>query len=223
MRSIDQSQLLKTFRACCAVMLFAPIVWGAVSAWASQSNRTETHVSSRRTTPRKKAASLPGKEDSQNPNSLERINSRADFDLLARVYYRGPFHALAHVMFVIDRRSRDRVYYVNSRAYQFHRDFVNATYLSLERGRAFYDNNLLKTDRRFILGTIAYQTAAVHERHQRLDALRAEHQRIETELQQVKALADDPRPVVVLENGDTRVIVPVADRQPNRATQPIVY
>ena len=70
---------------------------------------------------------------------------------------------------------------------------------------------------------LAYQTAAVHERHQRLDALRAEHQRIETELQQVKALADDPRPVVVLENGDTRVIVPVADRQPNRATQPIVY
>jgi hypothetical protein len=63
-------------------------------------------------------------------------------------------------MFVIDRRSRDRVYYVNSRAYQFHKDFVNATYLSLERGRAFYDNNFLKSDRRFILGTIAYQTAA---------------------------------------------------------------
>ena len=63
-------------------------------------------------------------------------------------------------MFVIDRRSRDRVYYVNSRGYQFHKDFVNATYLSLERGRAFYDNNFLKPDRRFILGTIAYQTAA---------------------------------------------------------------
>jgi hypothetical protein len=63
-------------------------------------------------------------------------------------------------MFVIDRRSRDRVYYVNSRSYQFHKDFVNATYLSLERGRAFYDNNFLKSDRRFILGTIAYQTTA---------------------------------------------------------------
>ena len=60
-------------------------------------------------------------------------------------------------MFVIDRRSRNRVYYVNSRAYQFHKDFVNAAYLSLERGRAFYDNNYLKSDRRFILGTIAYQ------------------------------------------------------------------
>jgi hypothetical protein len=59
-------------------------------------------------------------------------------------------------MFVIDRRARNRVYYVNSRLYQFHRDFVNATYLSLERGRAFYDNNHLKNDRRFLLGTIAY-------------------------------------------------------------------
>ena len=62
-------------------------------------------------------------------------------------------------MFVIDRSSRNRIYYVNSRAYQFHKDFVNATYLSLERGRAFYDNNYLKADRRFILGTIAYQAA----------------------------------------------------------------
>lgn len=92
------------------------------------------------------------------PGSLDRINSRADFDLLARIYYRGRFQALPHEMFVIDRRSHDRVYYINSRAYQFHKDFVNATYLSLERGRAFYENNYFKADRRFILGTIAYHT-----------------------------------------------------------------
>lgn len=61
-------------------------------------------------------------------------------------------------MFAIDRRARDRVYYINSRAFQFHKDFVNASYLSLERGRIFYDNNYLKSDRRFILGTIAYHT-----------------------------------------------------------------
>jgi len=91
----------------------------------------------------------------QTRSSLERINSRADFDRLARVYYRGRFYALPHVMFVIDRRDHGRVYYVNSKAYQFHKDFVNAKYLSLERGRAFYENNYLKPDRRFLLGTIA--------------------------------------------------------------------
>lgn len=64
------------------------------------------------------------------------------------------------MMFVIDRRARGRVYYVNSNAYKFHKDFVNATYLSLERGRAFYENNYLKPDRRFMLGTIAFQAAA---------------------------------------------------------------
>jgi hypothetical protein len=61
-------------------------------------------------------------------------------------------------MFVIDRRDRNRVYYVNSKQFQFHKDFVNATYLSLERGRAFYENNYIKPERRFMLGTIAYQT-----------------------------------------------------------------
>lgn len=91
--------------------------------------------------------------------SLERIASRADFDRLARVYS-GRFYALPHLMFVIDRRERDRVYFVNSKAFKFHKDFVNATYLSLERGRAFYENNYSKPDRRFILGTIAFQAAS---------------------------------------------------------------
>jgi hypothetical protein len=93
-------------------------------------------------------------------HSVERIDSQDDFDRLARVYYRGRFYALPHMMFVIDRRARGRVYYVNSNAYRFHKDFVNATYLSLERGRAFYENNYLKPDRRFMLGTIAFQTGS---------------------------------------------------------------
>jgi len=90
---------------------------------------------------------------------LETIKSRTEFDLLARVYYRGRFQALPHAMFVIDRRAEGRVYYVNSNLYRFHKDFVNASYLSLERGRVFYENNYLKSDRRFLLGTIAFQTA----------------------------------------------------------------
>src|SRR5262245_41939107 len=90
--------------------------------------------------------------------SLDRISSRSDFDRLARVYYRGRFYALPHLMFVIDRRDKNRVYYVNSNQYQFHKDFVNATYLSLERGRIFFANNYSNDNRRFLLGTVAYQT-----------------------------------------------------------------
>ena len=75
---------------------------------------------------------------------------------MARVYTDQPY-ALPHVIFVIDRKSGDKIYYVNSKRFRFHKDFVNGTYLSLERGEEFFKNNYLKANRRFILGTLAWQ------------------------------------------------------------------
>lgn len=49
--------------------------------------------------------------------------------------------------------------------------------------------------------------AALRQRQQRLESLRTERQRIEMELQRVKVIANQSQPVVVLENGDTRLIV----------------
>jgi rifampicin phosphotransferase len=92
------------------------------------------------------------------PNSLPAIRTRAEFDRLARTYNAETPNPLPHLMFVIDRRDKNRIYYVNSRRYTFHKDFVNGTYLSLERGKEFFENNYLKPNRRFILGTLAYQT-----------------------------------------------------------------
>lgn len=90
--------------------------------------------------------------------SLPAIKSRAEFDKLARVYHEGTPYALPHLMFVIDRRDKNKIYYVNSTRYTFHVDFVNGTYLSLERGDEFFKNNYINANRRFILGTVAYQT-----------------------------------------------------------------
>jgi type II secretory pathway component PulM len=57
-----------------------------------------------------------------------------------------------------------------------------------------------------LVGT--YAASIRHERRQqKLEELRAEQQRIESDLRQVKAIADEAQPVVVLENGDTHVIV----------------
>jgi len=89
--------------------------------------------------------------------SLPEIKSRAEFDALSRINTDAGY-PLPHVMYVIDRKDRNKIYYVNSKRYRFHKDFVNGTYLSLERGREFFDNNYLKSNRRFILGTLAYQT-----------------------------------------------------------------
>lgn len=90
--------------------------------------------------------------------SLPAITSRAEFDSLARIYHANTPYALPHLMFVIDRRDKNKIYYVNSKRYTFHKDFVNGTYLSLERGEEFYKNNYISASRRFILGTLAYQT-----------------------------------------------------------------
>jgi rifampicin phosphotransferase len=90
--------------------------------------------------------------------SLPAIHSRAEFDTLDVVYDANTPYALPHVLFVIDRQNGNRIYYINTRRYKFHKDFVNGTYLSLERGQTFFENNYLKPNRRFIMGTIAYQT-----------------------------------------------------------------
>ena len=91
------------------------------------------------------------------PRSLPRIASRADFDKLSVVYDANTPYALPHINFVIDRQAGNKIYYVNKKRYGFHKDFVNGTYLSLERGREFFVNNYIKSNRRFILGTLAYQ------------------------------------------------------------------
>src|SRR5215203_4782935 len=89
--------------------------------------------------------------------SLPAVNSQAEFDTLSITYDANTPYALPHVMFVIDRKNNNRIYYVNKKRYSFHKDFVNGTYLSLERGREFFQNNYLNANRRFILGTLAYQ------------------------------------------------------------------
>jgi hypothetical protein len=92
------------------------------------------------------------------PKSLASISSRAQFDTLSITYDANTPYALPHVLFVIDRKDGNKIYYVNKKRYSFHKDFVNGTYLSLERGKEFFENNYLKPNRRFILGTVAYQT-----------------------------------------------------------------
>lgn len=94
----------------------------------------------------------------ETPRSLPAVKSAAEFNTLAVTYDPNTPYALPHLLFVIDRKDQNKIYYVNTHRYAFHKDFVNGTYLSLERGREFFENNYLQANRRFILGTIAYQT-----------------------------------------------------------------
>jgi hypothetical protein len=67
-----------------------------------------------------------------------------------------------------------------------------------------------------IAGTYA---ASLRQRQQRLASLRVERQRIESELRRVKAIADQTQPVVVLESGDTHLIV----NRENPKERPLLY
>ncbi len=89
---------------------------------------------------------------------LSAIATQADFDAMARVYNAKTPYALPHAMFVIDRRNKNKIYYVNSQMYRFHADFANALYLSLKRGEDFFKDVYTNDNRRLIVGTVAWQT-----------------------------------------------------------------
>ncbi|CAN5833668.1 hypothetical protein BH24ACI1_BH24ACI1_20760 [soil metagenome] len=88
--------------------------------------------------------------------SLQKIASQEDFDRMARVYHQGTPYALPHAMFVIDRRFKNKIYYVDSQKYRFHKDFLLANYL-VARGADVFEPIYIRQDRRFIVGTIAWQ------------------------------------------------------------------
>jgi hypothetical protein len=127
--------------ACVVALLAAPLASEIANAQRSSNKTRQVAV----------------KPVQPSQRSAPALRSRADFDSLARVYTDQPY-ALPHVIFIIDRKDKNKIYYANSKRYRFHKDFVNGTYLSLERGEEFFKNNYLSANRRFILGTLAYQS-----------------------------------------------------------------
>ncbi len=111
---------------------------------------------SRKPSPMREPAGAMDKKPDSKKNSLLKIASREEFDSVARVYHQNTPYALPHAMFVIDRRAKNRVYFVNSQRFKFHKDFLLATYL-VPRGADVFKPIYLDEDRRFIVGTIAWQ------------------------------------------------------------------
>jgi len=85
------------------------------------------------------------------------IKSRQEFDSIARIYHEGTPYALPHAMFVIDRKAGNKVYFLNSQRFRFHKDFLLATFL-VPRGADIFKPVYIDEDRRFIVGTIAWQS-----------------------------------------------------------------
>jgi hypothetical protein len=111
---------------------------------------------SRKPTPRRApAGAMPKKPDSAK-RFINQVDSQEAFDQIARTYHQNTPYALPHAMFVIDRRHKNKIYYVNSQKYRFHKDFLLANYL-VARGGDVYETIYIRQDRRFIVGTVAWQ------------------------------------------------------------------
>lgn len=122
-------------------VLVASDIWGQMSRKPSLTRQPQ--------------GAMDKKPDSPK-NSLLRIKSQVDFDSIARVYHQNTPYALPHAMFVIDRKDRNKIYYVNSQKFRFHKDFLYATGLA-PLGTDLNQAAYFPADRRFIVGTIAWQ------------------------------------------------------------------
>ncbi|MBK8150767.1 MAG: PEP/pyruvate-binding domain-containing protein [Acidobacteria bacterium] len=113
---------------------------------------------SRKPSPTREPAGAMEKRPDSKKNSLLKIGSRAEFETVGRVYHRDTPYAMLHAMFVIDRKNNNKIYYVNSQRFRFHKDFLYATGLAA-LGTDIYKAAYFPEDRRFIVGTIAWQKA----------------------------------------------------------------
>jgi hypothetical protein len=111
---------------------------------------------SRKPSPANEPAGAMDKKPDSKKNSLTAVKSQEEFDQIARVYHQGTSYALPHAMFVIDRRAKNKIYFVNSQRYRFHKDFLLATFL-VPRGADIFKPIYIDQDRRFIVGTVAWQ------------------------------------------------------------------
>lgn len=110
----------------------------------------------RKPTPTREPAGAMPTDPYSNKRSLPAIKTQADFDSIARTYHQNTPFALPHTMFVIDRRNKNKIYFVNSQRFRFHKDFLLATYL-VARGEDVFKPIYIDPNRRFIVGTVAWQ------------------------------------------------------------------
>ena len=111
---------------------------------------------SRKPSPTREPEGVMDKKPDSEKRFLPKIASQKDFDKMARTYHPNTPYALPHAMFIIDRRFKNKIYYVNSQKYRFHKDFLLANYL-VARGEDVFTPVYINQDRRFIVGTVAFQ------------------------------------------------------------------
>ena len=111
---------------------------------------------SRKPSPTREPDGAMAKKPDTDKRYFPKVVSEKEFDKIARNYHPNTPYALPHAMFIIDRRFKNKIYYVNSQKYRFHKDFLLANYL-IPRGEDVFTPIYINQNRRFIVGTVAFQ------------------------------------------------------------------
>jgi rifampicin phosphotransferase len=90
------------------------------------------------------------------PGWRSAIETEAQFTELSRTVSARSLQKLPQVLFVIDRAKTGapRIFFVNSRKYQFHIEFVQQTYLTTQTLEQFNKATYTAPDRRFVVGSV---------------------------------------------------------------------
>ncbi|WP_313619831.1 PEP/pyruvate-binding domain-containing protein [Achromobacter sp.] len=90
------------------------------------------------------------------PAFLAQIRTKEEFQQLARVYNAGTPLEIPHVLFVIDRKRGNRVYYIHTPRYALHETFARERRL-LSGDKAALIAQYKDPDRRLLFGTLSWQ------------------------------------------------------------------
>lgn len=107
--------------------------------------------------PDERAAQQTADAKRGGPAYLEQIGSKAQFQQLARVYNAGTPLEIPHVLFVIDRRHGDRIYYIDTPRYTLHENFARERRLLPGTDKATLIAQYKDPDRRLLFGTLSWQ------------------------------------------------------------------
>ena len=103
----------------------------------------------------KRQAATPVK--TQTP-ALSVIRSRADFDLLSRVYEQDSEYEIPHVLFLIDREDNNRTDYINTPKYRLHENYLAEILKPMPTRKELFEQ-YRSPNRRFLFGTISWQNS----------------------------------------------------------------
>ena len=144
--------------ALAAISLFAAGIGIAPATHAQTARKPSPYENaSRPLTPEERAARQAENAKYGGPPFLAKITSQAEFQQLARVYNAGTPLEIPHVLFVIDRKRADRIYYIHTPRYSLHENFARERRLLPSQDKATLIAQYKDPNRRLLFGTLSWQ------------------------------------------------------------------